>query len=242
MDLQAILAAPSYLIAFIGGLILFASPCVAPLIPAYMASISGGRLSEIAETPRRELQRLIFRNAIVFILGFSIVFILLGMFVGYLSQQIAGFQIYLNRIGGGFIIILAFHMLGLIKIPLLDRETTIGTPENIHGSLRTAFMGVSFGITWTPCTGPILAGILALSATSASLVASAALMTAFSLGLAVPFLITGLFTVHVARFLSGHPRLLTAMSFVGGLFLLVLGVLIFSGRLQWLMGQFYSLF
>ena len=232
---------PTLFVAFLGGLILFASPCVAPLIPAYMASISGVRLTEMQEGGRKELQRAIMKNAIVFVLGFSIIFILVGMFIGYISQQVAGFQVWLNRIGGGLIIVLAFHMLDLIKIPFLDREAQVGTPTATKGYIKTALMGLSFGISWTPCTGPILAAILALSATTASLTQSAYLMSAFSLGLAIPFLITGFFTVGVARFFARSPNVLLWVNRIGGVFLLVLGVFIFSGRLPALIGSFYGL-
>jgi cytochrome c-type biogenesis protein len=232
---------PTLLVAFIGGLILFASPCVAPLIPAYMASISGVRLSDLQQESRRELQVTILKNSLFFILGFSVVFILLGTFIGFLSSQIAGFQVWLNRIGGALVIVLAFHMLGLIKIPLLERGATVGAPSGAKGYLKTALMGLSFGVSWTPCTGPVLGAIFALSATTASLVQSATLMTAFSLGLAVPFLLTGLFTVGVAQFFARSPHILKWVNIIGGIFLLFLGVFIFTGRLQWLFGLFYGL-
>lgn len=233
--------APNLFVAFIGGLILFASPCVAPLIPAYMASISGVRLTELQKESRRELQITILKNSLFFILGFSVIFILIGTFIGFLSSQVPGFQIWLNRIGGSLVIVLAFHMLGLIRIPFLDREASIGTPSGAKGYVKTTLMGLSFGISWTPCTGPVLGAIFALSATTSSLVQSATLMTAFSLGLALPFLITGLFTVGVTQFFARSPRFLKITNIIGGIFLLFLGVFIFTGRLQWLFGLFYGL-
>jgi len=231
---------PSLLIAFLGGLILFASPCVAPLIPAYLASISGVRLSELQSAANKGLQLTILKNAAIFVLGFSIVFILLGMFIGVLSSQIASFQTWLNRIGGILIMLFAFLM--LFDIPLFGTRSQTGNPGATKGYLRTALMGVSFGISWTPCSGPVLASILALSATTASISLSAQLMTAFSFGLAIPFLITGFFTVFIAKFLSRHPKILTYTSRVAGLMLLALGILIFTGRVQGMVGLFYNIF
>lgn len=234
---------PTLLVSFLAGIVLFASPCVAPLIPAYMASIAGVRLSDLAVesgSRRRALQRTILKNAIIFVLGFSLVFILLGSFIGYLSSLILGFQLWLNRVGGALIIVLAFHMLGLVRIPVLDREANIAAPRSSDGSLKSAVMGASFGISWTPCTGPVLGAILALSATTASLAHSATLMTAFSAGLALPFLATGIFTTGMARFLANAPHVLGWMNRVGGVFLLALGVIVFSGQLQKIIGIFYN--
>lgn len=125
---------PSLVISFLAGLALFASPCVAPLIPAYLATISGVRLSELQQDKKRVVQRAILSHAIIFVLGFSLVFILLGTVVGYLSSLIVGFQVWLNRIGGGLIIVLAFHMLGLIKIPLCGLGRAVSHHRVVHHS------------------------------------------------------------------------------------------------------------
>jgi len=230
---------PGLVISFLTGIALFASPCVAPLIPAYLATISGVRLSELQQDEKRAVQRAILSHALVFVLGFSLVFVLLGTFVGYLSSLAVGFQVWLDRVGGALIIVLAFHMLGLIKIPLLEREAALGAPKGASGRWKSAIMGISFGISWTPCTGPVLGAILALSATTGSWLQAAALMSAFSAGLAVPFLMAGWFTMGAARLLARSPAALIWINRIAGVFLLALGVIVFSGRLQGLIGLFY---
>jgi len=230
--------APGLFISFLAGILLFISPCVAPIIPAYLASIAGVSLSSLKSTPPRALQWRILQNALAFVIGFSLIFILIGTFIGYLSGLVPGFQTWLNRIGGGLILILSFHLLGLIKIPFLERELSLSAKMSHAppGYLRSALMGFSFGVSWTPCTGPILAGILAFAATSGSYWQGAGLMTAFSAGLALPFLLTGLFTMGAARWLAASPRLILWLNRAAGLLLLVLGVIVFSGRVQGLVG------
>lgn len=227
---------PGLFVSFIAGILLFVSPCVAPIIPAYLASIAGVRVSQLQGERSGELQRRIFQNALAFIAGFSVIFILMGTFIGALSSLVPGFQVWLNRLGGALILVLAFHLLGLVEIPFLERSSSLasqvsGAPP---GYLRSALLGLSFGVSWTPCTGPILAAILAFTATSGSYLQGAGLMTAFSAGLALPFLLTGFFTGTAARWLAQAPLLW--LNRASGILLLGMGVVVFTGRLQGLIG------
>jgi cytochrome c-type biogenesis protein len=237
--------APGLFVSFIAGIVLFASPCVAPIIPAYLASIAGVNLSRLQTDVQRDLQRRIFQNALAFVLGFSAVFILIGTFMGALSSLTPGFQIWLNRIGGALIIILSLHLLRLIQIPFLERGASLRSQLRDAlppGHLRSATMGLAFGVGFSPCTGPVLGAILAYTATSGSTLHGAMLMTSFSAGLALPFLLTGLFTLGVARWLGSVPRLLQGIQLTGGVMLLALGVIVFTGRLPGLIGILYSWF
>ncbi len=239
--------APGLLVSFMAGIVLFVSPCVAPLIPAYLASLAGVNLRQLPResADRRALQGRVFQNALAFVMGFSIVFILMGTFIGTLSGLVPSFQSWLNRIGGALILILSLHMLGLIEIPLWRRGISL-TPQVgggiPRGLLRSAAMGLAFGVSFSPCTGPALGAILAYTATEGSTLKGAMLMTSFSAGLAVPFLLTGLFTLGVARWLNSAPRLLEGLQLAGGVLLLALGVLVFTGRLPSLIGFWYGTF
>lgn len=235
--------APGLFVSFIAGIVLFASPCVAPMIPAYLASIAGVNLSRLQTDVQRDLQRRIFQNALAFVSGFSVIFILLGTFLGALSSLMPGFQIWLNRIGGTLILILSLHLLGLLKIPFLERGASL--PSQLGGALppghlRSAVMGLAFGVGFSPCTGPVLGAILAYTVTGGSTLKGAMLMTSFSAGLALPFLLTGLFTIGIAKWLGSVPRLLQGIQLTGGVMLLALGVIVFTGRLPALIGLLYS--
>jgi len=225
---------PTLALAFVSGMLLFFSPCIAPVIPAYLASIAGVRWSELED--QRQARRRVMTNALFFVLGFSLLFIVMGSTLGYLSGLMVGVQFWINRIGGVIILVLALHMLELIDIPFLSREFNVGHKVGGGGYARSAAMGGAFGLAWTPCTGPILAAILALSATSGSFLQGAWLMSAFSLGLAVPFMVAGAFTAGVSRWLREHGGAMRWANRVAGVLLIALGVFVFTGRVQTLLG------
>ncbi|HEY5596258.1 MAG TPA: cytochrome c biogenesis protein CcdA [Candidatus Bipolaricaulota bacterium] len=224
---------PSFAVAFLGGLLLFFSPCIAPVIPAYLSAISGVRWSQLQDP--RGLRWRVMSNALAFVLGFSTLFILMGVLLGLLSG-ISGVRGWVNVIGGAVILILALHMLELIRIPLLDREFSVSDKVQPKGYLGSALLGGAFGLAWTPCTGPVLATILTLSASTETMGQSALLMAAFSAGLAIPFLLTGAFTSRISKWLSAHQAFMRWLHRATGVMLIVLGVLIFTGRLEGLLG------
>ena len=227
---------PGLSASFLAGVLLFFSPCIAPVIPAFLASISGTGLRSLDELHGSSRLQVLM-NAITFILGFSVMFIALGSTLGYLGSLIPNFQTWVNRVGGVVIIVLALQMLGLINLPFISQSMQAQSVKTRRsGSFSSVLMGASFGLSWTPCTGPILAGILALSVSTASMAQAAVLMTAFSAGLAVPFLVTGFFTAAVSKFLRSAPKLIGAIHMVAGVLLLAMGVLVFTGRVQWLIG------
>lgn len=231
---------PSLAISFISGMLLFFSPCIAPVIPAYLASISGVRWSELQD--QKSIRWDMMANAFAFVIGFSLIFVALGSTLGYLSSLMVGLQVWINRVGGMLIIVLALHMLELINIPFLSREFNVSGKVQRKGYVGSALMGSAFGLAWTPCTGPILAAILALSATSGSFVQGAWLMTAFSAGLAIPFLLAGAFTAGVSEWLSSHRGFIAGANRAAGVLLIVLGVFIFTGRVQTLLGAMFNFF
>ena len=227
---------PNLLIAFGAGMVLFFSPCIAPVIPAYISSISGVGWRELEG--RRGVDWRVMRNVLAFVLGFSALFIVMGLGLSALSGTL-GLRAWVNRVGGALILVLALHMLELINIPLLNREFSAGAKVRARGLGGSLLMGAAFGFAWTPCTGPVLAAILARAA-GGELAQSAGLMAGFSAGLAVPFIAAGAFTARMAGWIRRHGNALRWVNRATGVVLVVLAVLIFTGRLDGLLAQLFN--
>ena len=211
-------------IAFGAGILSFVSPCVLPLVPAYLVNLAGE--SALGGTERRRT----IAHAAVFVAGFSAVFTLLWIGIAILGSFGADFVSWLQRIAGFVLIVLGMHMLGLITIPLLDRATDVRLEGGASGYRRSLLIGIAFGAGWTPCIGPYLALILTILLNN-DLASGAALLLAYSLGLGVPFLLVagGLGSVRRALdWVRGH---LTVVNAVGGTLVIVMGLLLLSGQL-----------
>lgn len=231
--------------AFIAGILTFLAPCTLPLVPAYLGFISGVSAKDLQDPlAAKQAKRKIFLNGLFFILGFSAVFVILGSIAGFFGQLLFGYRIWLSRIGGIFVILFGLFMLNVIKIPFLSREIQIKTPSFFQkGSKINSFvLGSTFGLGWTPCVGPILGSILTLAAASTTAFQGAFLLGVFSLGLAVPFLVIaagfGSASAHIAKL----GKLLNIISIIGGLFLIFLGILLFTNKLGIWIAYFYQWF
>ena len=222
--------------ALVAGLLSFLSPCVLPLVPSYVAFIAG--VSDTSNESRRK--NLALLNGVLFVLGFTTVFILLGLSTTAAGGLLRDNGEWLARIGGAMVIIFGCHLLGLFRIPFLNREfraLTYATGKPV-GFATTYVVGGAFAAGWTPCIGPVLATILTLSATQASLGESAILLGAYSLGLAIPFLLA---TVALDQFLSVSKRARKWMPWVdriAGAMLLALGALLITGAMTRLSAWF----
>lgn len=224
-------------LAFLAGLTSFFAPCVTVLVPAFLSHMAGVSLSDVND---QSTQRKIFLNTLLFIVGFTVVFVLLGASLGFLSQFVRDFQIWISRIGGLVIIYLGLASLKLVPSPFSAVHT--GLPvARASGYLSSTLVGSAFAIGWTPCVGPVLAAILVLAGTTASLASGITLLLVYSLGLMLPFLIVGLFTARSAQFLSTHPKLINTLSYVGGTILIILGILVFTGSFAQLVAKLYFL-
>lgn len=226
-------------IAFLAGLTSFFAPCVTVLVPAYLSHMAGVSLSDL-QTKAGGKQRSIFANTIFFILGFTIIFVLLGASLGFLSTLIRDFQVWLGRVGGVVIIYLGLSSLKLVPSPFANLHAGLPVRSSV-GYLSSALVGSAFAIGWTPCVGPVLAAILVLAGTSASLTSGVSLLLAYSVGLMLPFLVVGLFTARSAAFLTTHPRLINNLSMMGGIILIILGILVFTGNFAILVSKLYFL-
>jgi cytochrome c-type biogenesis protein len=213
-------------IAFAAGLISFLSPCVLPLIPGYISYISGNTLDELVENKNVNLL-----PTILFTIGFSIVFIIFGAASTYLGQVLLQNSNVLRIVAGLVIIILSLHIIGIINIKFLSYEKRIHT--NINKNFYSPILiGMAFAFGWTPCIGPILGSILVLAATEESINKGILLLIFYSLGLAIPFILSGYLIQKFLIFSKNFKKNINIVSKIGGIILLITGILILTNQLQ----------
>ncbi len=214
------------LVAFGAGLVSFLSPCVLPLIPGYISYISGQSLQTILESKKINLFSLI-----LFCLGFSSVFVLLGASASFLGQVFLQNSETLRIIAGAVIIIFALQLIGLINIPYLNFDKRFDAKES-NNILFPYLIGLAFGFGWTPCIGPILGSILALASIEETLSKAVMLLIFYSLGLAIPFVLSGYLIQKFLLFSKNFKKNINLISKIGGITLLITGVLILTNQLQ----------
>ena len=217
---------PTLVVAFIAGIVSFVSPCVLPIIPGFLAYLSG------TSTGRQGAKLKIFLNSAAFVFGFSVVFALLGVLLNTVLERVSyNVQTWLSRIGGIIIILFAFYILGLIKINFLEREHKFAVKKKFSIIYVTSFtFGAAFAVGWTPCVSAILGSILALAVTKPSL--SFILLLSYALGLGIPFLFVGLFTTQAINLINKSETVLKYFNIVVGILLLILGILVFTNKLN----------
>ena len=214
------------LIAFGAGLISFLSPCVLPLIPGYISFITGNSLNELLESKKINI-----RPLILFTLGFSFVFIIFGATASYLGQVLLQNSETLRIIAGLIIIIFSLQLIGIININFLNFEKKIYTKKN-NNIWFSFIIGMAFGFGWTPCIGPILGSILALASTEETVFKAIILLSFYSLGLAIPFILSGYLMQRFLMFSKNFKKNINLVTKSGGVILLITGVLILTNQLQ----------
>ena len=227
-------ALPLPIAAFLAGVLSFLSPCVLPLVPGYVSLISGATVENLQSADRR-LLRAVMLNSCLFIAGFSVVFISLGAVATSVGQLTREFHRELAMIAGAVIIIFGLHLTGLIQIKALYADKRLHSMK-AAGPLRAFIVGFAFAFGWTPCIGPILAGILVLAGSQNTVGKGILLLAVYSLGLAVPFLLTSIGVNRFLGFYSRFRRHLHTVEVVSGVLLIVFGVLIALGRFSMLSG------
>ena len=213
-------------IAFGAGLISFLSPCVLPLIPGYIAFISGSSLNELLEKKRINLIPLV-----IFSFGFSFVFIIFGATASFLGQILLQNSQTLRIIAGVVIIIFSLQLIGILNIKFLNVEKKIYTKKS-KNIFFIFIVGMAFGFGWTPCIGPILGSILALASTEETILKAIILLTFYSLGLAIPFVLSGYLMQRFLMFSKNFKKNINLVSKIGGVTLLITGILILTNQLQ----------
>ena len=210
-------------IAFTAGLLSFLSPCVLPLIPSYVTFITGLSLENVSSARRTAVV-----HSLLFILGFTLIFVALGATATAVGQVLNYQRVWISRIGGALIIIFGLYMLGVFDIAFFSRERRFHLADKPVGYLGTLLVGIAFGAGWTPCIGPILGSILTYTASEADLGRGVALLLAYSLGLAIPFLLAA---VAVERFMAFFARIRRHMLWItrlAGVLMIIVGVLMIT--------------
>jgi len=214
--------------AFMAGIFSFLSPCVLPLVPSYLALVTGMSLEDLQQGVNRKAT---FIHSLLFVLGFSAIFIILGASASFLGQFFKQYELWIARIGGVIIIIFGLHLSGVFKLAPLMREKRIHVSDTPAGYLGTIGVGMAFAAGWTPCLGPVLGAILTYGMSTDTMWAGVGLLTAYSAGLAIPFLVASL---ALDAFLQGFKRFrrwIPVVEKASGLMLIGLGVLLLTGQL-----------
>ena len=220
----------SILVAFVAGLISFLSPCVLPLIPSYLAFITGISLEELsAEKNLRYVRKNVITNSLMFILGFSIIFIALGASVTFLGTFLAKNIRWFEIVGGIFVIILGIHFTGLIRLKFLDREKKIHLQKKPLGLIGTCLVGMAFAVGWTPCVGPILGAILTMAATTQDIMKGLLLLIFYSAGMGIPFLLSAIILHKFFEYFKVIRKYFKLISIIGGVLLIAVGIMLISG-------------
>jgi cytochrome c-type biogenesis protein len=226
-------------IAFLAGLVSFVSPCVLPLVPAYLSLLTGESLEDLKAETRAAARLQAVAHAVAFVAGFSLIFIGLGLSASAIGGALDANRVLIAQVGGVLVVILGLHMMGMIRIPWLMMDARFHLQHERRTLWTSALVGMAFAAGWSPCIGPILAGILAIASQQHS--GQAALLLAFyCLGLAVPFLLTALAIGMVLPLLNRIKRWLPAVEFASGAFLVVVGLVLVNNAFLNVAGWFYQ--
>jgi cytochrome c-type biogenesis protein len=221
--------------AFFAGVLSFLSPCVLPLVPGYLSLISGASVEEL-QSKDRKLLNTVLLHSLMFILGFTVVFVVLGAVATGVGQLAKAYKKELTLIAGIIVIIFGLHLTGILKIKALYADKRLHSVQGGKSPIGAFLVGFAFAFGWTPCIGPILTPILGMAGNSDTVTKGVLLLWVYSLGLAVPFLITSLLLDRFMEFYGGFRRHLHKVEVVSGVFLMVIGVLFVTHRFTILSG------
>ena len=236
-------ASVGYFSAFLAGALSFVSPCVLPLIPGYISFISGVSLEELTDKQKASahLARVAI-NTIFFVVGFSLVFIALGASASFIGGWLRDNIILFNKIGGVLIFLFGLHVAGVFKIRALNYEKRIHTGQKKFGVVGSVLIGMAFAFGWTPCIGPILGSILTVAASQGTVGKGILLLTFYSAGLGIPFILTALLFNYLIGFFGFIKRHFRAVEIISGVLLMIIGVLIFFNLLNIIASKLLEMF
>ncbi len=220
-------------IAFTAGVFSFLSPCVLPLVPSYLTFVTGMSLEDLQEGVNRKAT---FLHSLLFVVGFSTIFILLGASASFLGQFFKQYELWIARVGGLIIILLGLHLSGVFRLAPLMRERRMQFNDKPAGYIGTFGVGMAFGAGWTPCIGPILGAILTYGFSQDTMWAGVGLLTVYSIGLAVPFLIASLALDWFLQTFKRFRHWIPVVEKASGVLLIVLGLLLITGKFTVLSG------
>ena len=216
-------------IALTAGVLSFLSPCVLPLVPSYLSFVTGMSLEDLQEGVDR---RRVLVHASLFVLGFTIIFVILGASATFLGRFLLFYRDWIARIGGVIIIVLGLHLIGVFQLAPLLREKRVHVSNKPAGYLGTVAVGIAFGAGWTPCIGPQLGAIMTFAATQEHLTTGIWLLFVYSMGLAVPFMLSALALSHFLGAFSRFRRFLPTVQVASGVLLVALGILLVTGSFE----------
>lgn len=218
------------IVAFSAGLITFLSPCILPIFPSYLAYITGISIDELShEMNLKRARKLVVINSLLFILGFSIVFVILGASATFLGKFFSKNIRWLEIIGGIIVILLGMHFAGIFRLKFLDHEKRIHLREKPLGFLGTVLVGMTFGAGWTPCVGPMLGAILTVAAATQDILKGIIILLSYSVGLGIPFLISAIIVHKFFEHFKNIKKYFKIISAVGGVLLIIIGILLLTG-------------
>jgi cytochrome c-type biogenesis protein len=223
-------------VAFFAGLLSFLSPCVLPLVPSYVGFLTGMTLTEMSGR-----RRIAVIHALLFVAGFSLVFVLLGASATALGSALRYYQVWIARVGGVLVILFGLLCLGVVKVGFLEQERRLQLQDKPVGYLGSALVGIAFGAGWTPCIGPVLGAILSLAATTESVSRGMVLLGVYSAGLAVPFLLAAVAVESFLEWFQRFRRFLPWVMRVSGVLLIFVGLLMATGQFTRLAGWLQGL-
>ncbi|MBN9675014.1 cytochrome c biogenesis CcdA family protein [Salipiger bermudensis] len=234
---------PAMFVALAAGIISFLSPCVLPIVPPYLAFMSGVSIAEMEAGGRARLRA--FTAALFFVLGLSTVFVLLGFTASWLGMFFLQNQILLARISGVVVIVFGLHFLHVFRIPFLDREARIETGDAGGSAFGAYILGLAFAFGWTPCIGPQLGAILSMAASEASVARGTALLAVYAAGLGLPFLLAAVFLSRAMGVMNRLKRHMALIEKVMGVLLIAVGLALLTGAFSafsfWLLETFPAL-
>ncbi|GAB6098457.1 cytochrome c biogenesis protein CcdA [Halanaerocella petrolearia] len=221
----------SLIVAFMAGLASFVSPCVLPLVPAYIGYITGS-------SANKGRFFTLFRS-LGFVVGFSIVFIAMGASASYIGQLFSKYKLLFTKVSGILIIIFGLHMTGVLKLKLLYKEVRWQGPTNVTNWFSSVLMGIAFAAGWTPCVGTVLGSILLYAGAEATLKTGVILLVVYSLGLGLPFILTAIFINQFTNVSNKINKYLPIISKVSGVIMILFGILLYLNKMQQLSQYFY---
>ncbi|MDD2580596.1 MAG: cytochrome c biogenesis protein CcdA [Desulfuromonadaceae bacterium] len=233
----------TYIGAFIAGLLSFLSPCVLPLIPSYITYITGLSFADLqAEHPAHIIRQKTILHSLFFIAGFTVVFVLLGASATYIGSVLQENAVIIRKIGGVLLVILGIHVTGILPLRFLLGEKRVTIKHKPAGYVGSFLVGIAFAAGWTPCIGPILAAILAVAATEESVYHGIVLLLLYSMGLGVPFFLSALAMHRFLTIFNRFKKYIHLFEIITGIFLMVIGVLIYTNWLSRLSGYVTIIF
>ncbi|MBF0413772.1 MAG: cytochrome c biogenesis protein CcdA [Desulfamplus sp.] len=226
----------SYQAALLAGLLSFFSPCILPLIPAYFSFITGLSLDQLTTGDDRKIRQKVILATLAYIGGFSLVFIVLGASASFVGGFIVTFSWLIRYVGGAIIIIFGLHLLGVINIKSLNFEKRIHISEKPIHLMGTFVIGMAFGAGWTPCIGPLLGSILIIAGSQETVSQGVVLLTLYSAGLAIPFLLISFFINRILEIMRRTKKILIYINNISGALLIILGILLITDKFKLLAG------